>query len=230
MKIYCPACNSEIKAEDINLGEKVAKCGGCNNVFNFAEQISVSNLSSQERSSMIKPKNFQIKRSAYGLEIVRKWFTPAIIALTFFALFWNGFMSVWFYIAFTKKAYIMALFGSLHVVVGLSVLYAVLCGYFNKTHINISNGKIVIKHRPLPWFGQKNVLSRDLKQLYCKELIHSTKNGYSKSYSVQAITKEGKVIPLVSDLPSIEESLFIEQEIEKYLKMEDEPVRGEIPR
>ena len=35
---------------------------------------------------------------------------------------------------------------------------------------------------------------------------------------------------LVSGLLSSEEALFIEQEIEKYLRIDDEPVRGEIPR
>ena len=207
MKIICPECKKEIDM-----------------------QIPVSSPGIQERTPVGKPGNFQIERSLYGLQIVRSWFNPSVIALSFFCLVWNGFMAFWFYIAFKQKAYIMALFGSLHGSVGLGLLYGVLAGFLNKTYINISNGVVSIKHKPLPWLGQKNIPRQELKQLYTTETIYQGKNGYSKTYSVKAITHRGQVIQLVSDLSAKEESLFIEQEVEKYLKIEDEPVTGEIPR
>ena len=226
MKIYCPLCGREIPVLDVDLLGKVARCTGCNNVFGFSVPSAVEN----ERLPTPAPKNFKLERSADGLTIVRKWFTPAIIALTFFCLFWNGFMVGWFYTAFKQRIYTMALFGSLHGAVGLGLFYAVLIGYFNKTYIRISYGSIIITHRPLPWFGQKNITKHDLKQFYSKEEIHCGKNGYSYSYSVQALTQSGKVVELISGLSSREEALFIEQEIEKYLKIEDESVRGELSR
>ena len=61
-------------------------------------------------------------------------------------------------------------------------------------------------------------------------MAYNGKHGYSYSYSVQAVIKNGETIELISGLPSKDAALFIEQEIEKYLKIEDEPVRGELPR
>lgn len=230
MKILCPACNMEIPAANINLFEKIAKCSGCNNVFCCTGQLPPPVTGREERIPIGKPGNFIIERCVDGLQIVRRWFSPYIIFLAFFCLFWNGFLVVWFYIAFTQKQYGMALFGSLHAAVGLGMLYAVLTGLFNKTYIRISHGSLLVIHRPLPWLGQKNIPRQDLKQLYSKESVYPGEHGHSRRYSVQAITKKGQVIALVSNLASSEEALFIEQEIEKYLKIDDEPVRGEIPR
>lgn len=230
MKLYCPACNREILSADTNLVDKIAKCSGCNNIFSYADKLSFSGQDLQDRAAVGKPRSFKIERTSSGLQIVRTWFTPTVIFLTFFCLFWNGFMMFWFSMALSKKAYMMALFGSLHGAVGLGMLYAVLAGYFNKTYILITGNCLVVKHRPFPWAGEKNIPRQDLKQLYSKESAIKGENGYSHRYSVQVISKKGQVIELVSGLNSSEEALFIEQEVEKYLKIEDEPVRGEIQR
>lgn len=226
MKIYCSLCGKEIPMSDVDLVGKIAKCNNCNNVFSF----SIPAASEGERVPMGKPKDFSLERSAAGLTIVRRWFSPEIIFLTFFCLFWNGFMAVWFYTAIKQKIYVMALFGSLHGAIGLGLLYTVLAGYFNKTYIRVSRNSLTIVHRPLPWLGQKNLTQHNLRQLYSKEVAYNGKHGYSYSYSVQAVIKSGEVIELIAGLPSKEAALFIEQEIEKYLKIEDEPVRGELSR
>lgn len=230
MKIYCPDCNAAVEAGDINIFDKIAKCGACNNVFSYAQHVSISEIQQQERVSIGKPKNFVVERSSYGLQIVRSWFTPMVIFLTFFCIVWNGFMAAWFITAIKSKQYFMVLFGSLHGVVGLGLFYGVLAGYINKTYIRISNGSINITHRPLPWLGRKNIPRQDLKQLYSKETIRQGKNGQYYRYYVEAITNKGENIRLIGNLDSSEEALFIEQEIEKYLKIEDQSVRGEIPR
>lgn len=229
MKIRCPTCNGEIPASDIYLSDKTAKCAFCNNVFSYAGQVPDPGQS-RERSAVGKPRNFTLTRSNDGLLITRRWFTLGVIPLTFFCLFWNGFMIVWFSIAFTKKIYIMALFGSLHGAVGLGMLYAVLAGYFNKTCIRIARDSLQVTHQPFPWPGRKMFKRGDLRQLYSKDVTRYGEHGPSSTYSVQVMTKTGKTIELISGLLSSEEALFIEQEVEKYLRIEDEPVRGEIPR
>ncbi len=226
MKIHCLSCGSEIPMLDVDLVGKIAKCTNCNNVFSF----SVPSAAGKERAPTNKPKDFSLERSVEGLTITRKWFTPAIIFLTFFCLFWNGFMAVWFYIAIKQKIYSMALFGLLHGAVGLGLLYGVLAVYLNKTYIRVSQNSLTITHRPLPWFGQKDLKQHNLKQLYTKEVINYSGRPYPTLYAVQAVTNQGEVIELISGFSSSEEALFIEQEIEKYLKIDDEPVSGELPR
>jgi hypothetical protein len=230
MKIRCPSCNSEIPASNIDLPGKIAKCSQCNNIFGCAEQIPAYSAATEERMPIGRPKGFTLERSTDGIIIARGWFTPAVIFLTFFCLFWNGILFVWFYAAFASKMYAIALFGSLHAAVGLGLFYTVLACYLNKTYIRISYNSLQITHKPLPWFGQRDIPRAELKQLYSRESTRYADSRYPSSYSVQVITKKGQNIELVSGLSSGEEAIFIEQEIEKYLKIEDEPVRGEIPR
>mgnify|MGYP000987260258 FL=1 len=228
MKIHCPACNNEVPAGDVDLTGKIAKCSGCNNIFDCSGQLPA--VSTKDRSPVSKPNNFTLTRDANSFIIVRRWFHPSVFGLTFFCLLWNGFMSFWFYTAMKQKVYNMALFGSLHGAVGVGLLYAVLAGFFNKTYLSFAYDSLTISHKPLPWAGAKTLAKRDLKQLFSKEVVHHHKNGYSYSYSVQVLTREGKVIELVSGLMSKAEALFIEQEIEKYLKIDDEAVPGELVR
>lgn len=228
MKITCPDCYKEIPAADVDLKGKTAKCVHCNNVFSFSHLFP--DPDAKPRAPLGKPKNFTIEHSPEGLTIVRRWFSPAVIFMSFFCLFWNTFMVFWFYTAFSQKAYSMALFGSLHGVVGLGLLYATVAGFINKTYVRIAFGTVSVRHKPFPSFGQKHISRQDIKQLYSKETVHHHKHGYSYSYSVQMITTRGAIVELVSGLPSKEEALFLEQEIEKYLGIDDESVRDELPR
>lgn len=230
MKLFCPSCKNAIAAADIDLAGRTAKCGSCNEVFNFSGQLSAGPSGDAGRVAVGKPGNFDIVRGPDGLRILRRWFSPGVLFLTFFCLFWNGFMAVWFVTAVVNKAYQMALFGSLHGAVGLGLLYAVLAGYLNKTTIHISFNRVCVSHAPIPWFGNRNFSKQDIKQLYTKEETHYSKGGHSHTYSVHAVTVKGETVPVVSGLVSSEGALFIEQEMEKYMNIEDIPVRGEIAR
>ena len=67
-----------------------------------------------------------------------------------------------------------------------------------------------------------------MKQLYGKEKISRSRNSTSVSYELRAVTKSGRNIKLVGGLESQEQAIFIEQKIEKYLRIEDIPIPGEI--
>jgi hypothetical protein len=58
----------------------------------------------------------------------------------------------------------------------------------------------------------------------------SHKNSTSTTYEVYAILQDGARQKLLSGLHEIEQALYIEQEIERFLEIEDRPVRGETAR
>jgi len=145
-------------------------------------------------------------------------------------MFWDGFMITWYTIAISKGQWAMALFGTLHALVGICLTYFVIAGYINKTYITVTNNVFKIKHKPLPFFKTISMSARELKQLYSKEHISRSNNGTSCTYEVHAKTNSGENIKLVDNLPNSEQALYIEQEVERYLRIDDEPVRGEIPR
>lgn len=232
MKVSCPNCNSEIPASDVDIKSRIAKCIACSNIFDCSDQLDAisSKDDHKERENIGMPKGILMKKDIGKLIIERNWFSPAIIFLTGFCLFWDGFMITWYAIAISKGIWIMALFGTLHAIVGICLTYFVVAGYVNRTYITVTSSMFEIKHKPLPFFKAISMPSRDLKQLYSKENISRSSDSASCTYEVHAKTYSGENIKLVDNLQNGEQALYIEQEVERYLHIDDEPVRGEIPR
>ncbi len=179
------------------------------------------------------PDNILVDKDFQHLRIVRKWFGFKFIILTLFVIVWDAFLINWYYMAFSSSFQdafdlMFVLFPLLHVAVGLGLTYYVIAGYLNKTFIDVDFNSITVKHGPVPFWGNKKVSSKIIKQLYCKrDDFPSSRNAY-RAFAVHAITSDRRNIKLLSGLDNSEQALFIEQEIENFLKIEDKPVKGEI--
>ncbi|MGA1871190.1 MAG: hypothetical protein ACMUJM_21880 [bacterium] len=228
MNILCNECKNVIPASHIDLNQKIAKCTHCNALFNCSHQLS--QISIEEREKIGLPQHIEIDEDAIRLVIMRKWFNLKYIFFTLFTLFWDGFMIMWFTIALIQKQYGMAAFGTLHGLVGIFLTYFTIAGYINKTYIYVDNCILKILHHPLPWYGNIQIDSSELEQLYSKEKVTYSRNGQNISYDLHAKTTSGKDVGILSGLENSEQVLFIEQEIERYLNIQDRPVRGEILR
>jgi len=176
------------------------------------------------------PKNIEVQEGNGVLQISYRWFRPLFIFLLVFSVFWNGFMIVWHGISIFSGAWFMSLFGLLHTAVGLGLGYYTLTGFVNRTTIWVGQGRLVIHHHPLPWWGNKDLLASEIRQLYCKERVHHSDSGTQYSYEVHAITQSGDKEKLLSNLTETEQALYIEQELERHLGIPDQAVRGELPR
>ena len=154
MKIICANCNSEILASDVDIKSRIAKCISCSSIFDCSGQLdSISNQDgSQLRDNIGMPKGISMKKDFAKLIIERKWFSPVIIFLTFFCMFWDSFMIVWYTIAISKGQWVMAIAGTLHALAGICLTYFVIAGYINKTYITVTNKIFEINHKPLPFF------------------------------------------------------------------------------
>jgi hypothetical protein len=188
---------------------------------------------SNEFTDIGVPEKIQISKNFQHLRIVRKWFGFKFVFLTLFVIVWDAFLVNWYAMAFSSSLQsgfdlMFVFFPLIHVAVGIGLTYYVLTGYLNKTFIDVTANSITIKHVPLPFWGNKKVSSKTVIQLYCKkDDFLGARNGY-RAFAVHAITSERKNIKLLSGLDTSEQALFIEQEIEKFLNIEDKPVKGEI--
>ncbi len=231
MQIYCKQCSAEIPAGNINLDRLIAKCSDCNSVFSLANQFGEADgYQTFKRVEVPMPKGIEVENFGGELQISRRWFSPMIIALTIFALFWNGFMVMWYGIAIYNRIWVMALFGLLHAGIGVGLIYYVLAGYLNTTVIKANMGDLEIKHGPLPSPGNTRPDRGLIGQLYCKAKIHRGRNSTGCSYELHATTKDGKHKKLLTGLTESEQALYLEQEIERFLDIKDRPVRGELGR
>ncbi len=182
------------------------------------------------------PENkFQIDESREELSITYRWFSFVHIFLAFFCLIWDGFLVVWYSIAFASfndsggASLIMILFPVLHLAAGVGLTYYTICGFFNRTYLRVDRQRLSISFKPLPWKGQIEFPSREIKQLFVKEKVSRGKNGNSYTYNLCMLSSSGKEKVLLSGdlLGGASQARFLEQKIEHFLGIQDFAVPGE---
>lgn len=176
------------------------------------------------------PDKLSLENHGDYIEIVRRWFGLKIVFLSIFAVLWDAFLLFWYSVVLSNAnvPVMMLLIPLVHVAVGVAISYSALAGWLNRTHVLVSHEDLAIRHEPIPWLGGQALKSREIQQLYSKEVVSYSRNGRSVSYQLHAITLDGRNIRLVSGLESSEQALYMEQQIEKYLRIADRPVKGEI--
>lgn len=228
MQLDCPQCGRSIPAEDINVQSAIAKCSACSAVFGFADRVPGAQAASRKPTVGL-PRRLSLAQDGADLVITLKWFSASFVFLLFFCVFWDGFLVFWYSMAFADGSSLaMKLFPVVHVAVGVGLSYFTIAGFVNRTLVRVGPGEIQVRHVPLPWPGNK-ILSRDsVEQLFSEEKISRGRSGINRTYQVSAILRDGSKAKLVRGLLSPDQALFIEQQIEGCLGIEDRPVPGEM--
>jgi hypothetical protein len=242
LSIHCPQCRKKVPATAVNVERMVAKCDACDAVFDFSEQVERSRvpLDAAPTAPVPLPPGIKVERedaAVFGdyrnapkaggkLVIQRRWFRWALLPLLGFCVFWDGFLVIWYAGVIAGGAPLgMALFPLLHVGVGVGLTYSTLAGLFNTTTITVGDGRLGVRHGPIPWTGNRSVPTDDIRQLYTERLISSGKNK-TETFTIHAIVTAGPTIPIVSRLSDLPQALYIEKEVEKHLGIEDQRVPG----
>lgn len=248
MRVKCKSCGAAIPAADVNIDRMVAKCAQCDAVFGISSFIRDGQGETRVRAEVPLPKGMEILRgdeppearpvgyregaaTRPTLSLVRRWFKPLQHIFTFlFSLIWCSFLVFWYTMAAAGQAPLLFfLFPLIHVAVGIFLFYTSLAGFLNKTYIEVDGERIRVRHAPLPWIGGKELPSQNVRQLYCTSRTRRTKNGGSSTtYNVQVALHSGRPVDLLTKLGDLDQALFIEQEIERALGIEDEPMPGEV--
>lgn len=232
-ELDCKNCGAPIENKNINWELAMARCSHCGAVFGLQRSTTPEAWNPQipeERPKVPLPKSIEVQKGNGILQISYRWFRPLFIFLLFFSIFWNGFMIVWHGISLFSGAWPMSLFGLLHTAVGIGIGYYTLTGFVNRTTIRVGQGELGIRHHPLPWGGNKEMVASDVRQFYCKEKVHHSDSGTQYNYEVHAVMQDGSREKLLSNLAETEQALYIEQELERHLGIRDQAVRGELPR
>jgi len=229
MDIKCPNCSRTVSAENINIQTCIAKCVYCNSVFGFAGEVPGAAAYGSSKTAVEMPKDYSIEMEGADLVIIRSWFSLKYLGLLAFCVFWDGFLVVWYSIAFrTNGPLMMKLFPILHVAAGVALTYIAIAGLTNRTRITLNTAELRIRHYPLPWPGNRVLARQEITQLFCEEKMNNTRNGVSYSYCLSAVLGGGRRLKLVSGLDDPADALFLEQKIEGYLGITDRPVAGEM--
>jgi hypothetical protein len=242
LRVNCRSCGTLIPAEDVNLETVLAKCRDCHAVFDFSNQVqrpATPAKQRRDRGEVPMPKAFGVEDLGNELKIVHKWSRGVAVFFVIFAVFWNGIVSVFvgaalFGVEFKDSrtgqpaGNFIWLFLTPFLLVGFGMGYAALSLLFNRTFIDVRDGLLSVRHGPFPWPGGKQVQTSDLEQLYCEEYVAYRQNNRPVyRIALRALTKAGDRIKIVGGLDGAEQGVYLEQLLEKHLRIEDRPVSGE---
>jgi len=231
MQIYCRQCGAPIKSNNINLDNLMAKCDECNAVFSFADMYDDVSSKKEKRDQVLMdipmPDGINIDNSGSRLLIRRNWFHWSMLFLGGFAVVWNGMIWGFFIPNFSRFDDAPTFFMVPFVLVGVYLIVHVVSSLVNHTDIEVDVQAVQIAHKPIPFPG-RYIDCANIDQLYTKRNVHRGENSTTYTYSLHVVTADGKNQKLIGNLQNSDQALFIEQEIERFLGIENRPVRGEM--
>jgi hypothetical protein len=237
VELECRKCGAPIAAEDVHVELAIAKCASCHAVLDLASRQTVEIAGGdavperRSRAPVPLPTRFQVVDTSLGLSVTWRWIGLQHLFMVFFCVAWDGVLLVWYGAAISQQQVQMMLFGSLHAFVGVGITYATLAGLLNRTRVEVRAGVLSIRHSPLPWPGNRELHAREIDQLYCVERIRHSRNSTRVTYELNAIRRrDGRTVKLIGGLDDPQQALFLEQQIEEKLRIEDRPVGGELAR
>jgi len=173
------------------------------------------------------PEGLHIEESTSNLVISYHWYKAMAWFLVFFAIFWNGFMLVWF---LADTPILFKIFGSLHVAVGIGLVWYILCLFVNTTTITITRHELQIRHTPLPSPLHRNMtISRtDISQIYIVRSQTTSKSGsISYTFALHVVLSKNESKKLSIDCDEYDRALFFKRKMEQYMRIEPKAVEGE---
>lgn len=229
----CPACNADVPNNEVRRERNIARCPRCQVSIDLApgDEVVALGFREPEIKGLVveideEPKKSGTYRDAIASEgrfyARTGWRHNGLIFLTIFALFWNSFLVLWYSLAGGMDAPLLfLLFPLIHVGVGVMLVWQVLSGWLNHTHIRVEDRRLRVEHQPIPVFFDKvKPALLDEVDMFIVEEIRSNQNQGHKSTSgwrIDARMKSGATVPVVSRLRSEAAAHFIARRLEAQL-------------
>lgn len=232
MDIRCRRCGARIRADDVNIETMIANCRSCDAIFSLAAQFTLADKSAPiTRLDVPRPRCFTVEHLDGTLRISWRGSKGGAIILLLVTLIWNGFASLWIFLAFSSAGHAaFALAAIPHLLIGLWLGRLTLSNLLNTTRVEASASDLRVYNTPISASNNLSIPRDSLRQFYCVEPGHHSRRGPSGLCDLWAIKADGSSIAVLKSLADPEQALYLEQELERYLRIKDEPVDGELPR
>ena len=172
--------------------------------------------------------SIKVERSHGDLLITRKWYVWVHWIVTGFCLFWDGLLVLVFQQVLKEDpvpwAFVALQLG--HLATALLLTYYVAVGFLNKTVIEVSGGKLTVRHGPLPWTRRNVELPVDnLAQFFVLAQPNWEGTFY---YQLCCVLKDGEKVLVLPHAANHRGLKFLEQTLEAHIGLRDQPVDGEL--
>ena len=208
-QIYCPNCDRKVAAKNINIASLVAVCEECDHVFTLA--LNEESLVPSPDSAPSRPSGITHETGTGGeLFLKRSWFHAAVYFLLFFCIAWDGFLVFWYSMALFAPGeeggfgWLMILFPICHVAVGVALTYYVVCCFFNRTEILVTADSLHIRHRPVPWKGNRDLRRDEIREIELEVSSLQQQQGVTSGQFQMAISAhhtDGQQVILLTGIP-----------------------------
>lgn len=219
----CPSCGAQTRIDAF--AEKLT-CEYCGN-----QHILRSESRPALRPEVPQPANVLVENDRGTARLIQRWFSLKFIPLAFFAFVWDAFLIFWYGTAVNAgMPWIMIVFPIAHVAVGVGITYYTVAGFINRTVLEVTRDEVSVWFEPLPWPGEKKFRTSEIKQFFCKDKFVRSKNGGTMQYELYVVNQANQQVKLLGGLDNPDVALFFEQQLERWLRITDRPVAGEMER
>lgn len=176
-----------------------------------------------------RPPSITVEEESGEVTYRRRWFHRGVLG---FPLVWI-FLGALVFAAYEKETSggAVSVVTLLLAAITLLMVYSNIAHVTNTTTVRLGRETLTVRHGPLPWSGSVDLPTSEIRQLFCEETIGRLGRRIPvPSYGLYAVMADGrkvKVLPLL-DAPDVPR--YLEQRLERWLSIENEPVRGELPR
>lgn len=228
MQLRCRSCGEVVPAAHIDLPTSMATCPACHAVFSFAGDVLVP------REHVGRPEQMRVEGSE---PIVISWslVDPKQAATGAGGLVLSAAVMAWFVWQDDRP-----LGPGLLVWMGLAAtaaVFATIVAFVNRTTLTISRREVRRSIGPFPmWKGTVSVPSSAIAQVFCvrkTRYLRSQKrrDAVEPVYSWAVVVKRrdgGPELTLVEGLREPRQGVFLEQQIERHLRIDDKAVAGAV--
>jgi hypothetical protein len=162
------------------------------------------------------PTKIVLREDAARLVIEHPWYSLSLIALLIFSVpVWDG-MVVMFLIDVSRGGEVrpaLAIYMTLHAIVGLVATYRIIIGLFNRTTVRVENRALTIEHAPFPWPGSASIPAAQIEKIRLEQRL--VKSG--PIFKLIAERKDGAAIPILRGLQPAELANDLAQRIQRHL-------------
>lgn len=208
MKLLCPRCGAAVAGDDIDLAKGLGVCRPCGELVPFGASptsFGGAHLAELAPRAVYRSPAMTLleRRTEQHYEAIVPPKRLAALPLIGFCLFWDGFMAVWYTIAIAGGLWPMALFGLLHLGVGLFLTHTALVAFFNTRRLVIRDGVVAWTSGPIPTRGNLRLPIDAIDGFAPHAKVGQKTSSYVVALNLGAGTKHDLVVD-APDMPSAE--------------------------
>jgi len=220
IRIHCPSCSESIMAEDINIQDKICKCGHCHVVFSI-EHSTDALKSNPIKEEIQRPEGVDLIYFKDDLEISVK--QPQMI-LDIILISLVPFISIFAFLLYFLKGEEMGMpIGLISMAISSAVIFRMLRNKRNKIYLLLTEKELAVEWRPNNLIKDKHYNIEDIDQIYVK----NTPEGIALYMVVNTVNGQSHQ-KLIARMDDISKARYIEQEMERYMGITDKRVMGEL--